>query len=293
MADTVLRVLMVEDDDSDHELLAAACRRLQVPCRIERHATGKLGWDALCAARDGGTLPGLVILDLDLPVISGFELLERIRGDEELGLLPVMMLTGSTILDDREHCAAADHYFIKPVVAEGWSVIAALVSAYATRAQPDTPGSGPVARRRPPQLLHIEDSPDDRLIFSLAFARSGLRGMLHQVESVREAFAFLGHQGSYHDAPTPDLIVLDLGLAGEDGRSLLDTLRRDERFRAIPIIILTGSESLEDIRHCRELLVLDYVLKPKSAQQLSEFIGTFRQWFQSSMHGVPLWPRRP
>lgn len=286
MADGLLRVLMVEDNDNDHALLVDACRRQRVACVVERHATGTQGWEALVAARDAGRLPGMVILDLDVPGIGGFELLERIRADEELALLPVMMLTGSTALDDREYCAAADHYFVKPRVFEGWAPIIGLIAAYAARAQrPVVETNGPV-KRRLPHLLHVEDNPDDRFIFSLAFARSGLRGMLHQVVSAADALAFLSRQGDYHDAPAPDIIVLDLVLPGEDGHSLLASLRADPRFRAIPVIIFTGQESYDDIGHCRDLLVIDYVVKPNTPQQLSEFIGTFRQWIGSSMSGI-------
>ena len=69
MTDKPLRVMMIEDDDNDHNLLVAACRRQQVSCEIERHATGIQGWEALLVARDEGRLPALVILDLDLPGI--------------------------------------------------------------------------------------------------------------------------------------------------------------------------------------------------------------------------------
>lgn len=290
MTDNPLRVMMVEDDDNDHALLVAACRRRQVPCVIERHATGSLGWEALLVARDGGCPPGLVILDLGLPDITGLELLKRIRADEDIAALPVMLLTGSVELDDREFCTAADHYFVKPRVAEDWATITGLISAYAVHAQLPPIGFGTGVKRRQPQLLHVEDNPDDRFLFSLAFARSGLRGMLHQVVSAPEALDFLRRQGDYHDAPVPDIIVLDLGLPGDDGRSLLASLRADSRFRAIPVIILTGSECFDDIQLCRDLLVIDYVIKPQTSQQLSEFISTFRQWIASSMSGVTQGP---
>lgn len=286
MADGLLRVMMVEDNDNDHALLVDACRRHGVACTIERHATGTHAWEALVTARDAGRLPALVLLDLDLPGIGGLDLLKRIRADEELALLPVMMLTGSTAPDDREYCAAADHYFVKPRVFEGWAAITGLIAAYAARAQRPMSETSVPLKRRLPHLLHVEDDPDDRFIFSLAFARSGLRGMLHQAVSAADALAFLARQGDYHDAPTPDIIVLDLVMPGEDGHSLLASLRADPRFRAIPVIIFTGYERYDDIEHCRDLLVIDYVVKPQSPQQLSEFIGTFRQWISSSMSGI-------
>jgi chemotaxis family two-component system response regulator Rcp1 len=286
MADGPLHVMMVEDNDNDYALLADACRRQRVPCMIERHATGTQGWAALLAARDAGALPGMIILDLDLPGIAGFELLERMRADEKMAALPVMMLTGSIARDDREYCAAADHYFIKPRQAEGWITITSLLAAYAMRKYRPAADPDSAAKRRMPNLLHIEDNADDRFLFSLAFARSGLRGMLHQVSSADDALAFLCKEVDYHDAPTPDIIVLDLGLSGGDGRSFLANLRGDPRFRVIPVIILTGSERYDDIEICRDLLVIDYVIKPQTSQQLSEFIGTFRQWMSSSMSGV-------
>lgn len=293
MSDVPLCVMMVEDDDADHALLVNACRNRQVPCVIDRYRTGTLGWEALIGARDAGRLPGLVILDIALPGIAGFDLLNNIRSDDDLAALPVMMLTGSVVTDDRQYRAAADHYFVKPQVSDDWAAITCLIATYAARSrQPIVePAMAPI-KRKMPQLLHIEDEPDDRFLFSMAFACSGLRGTLHQVVSASDALAFLCRQGDYHDAPTPDLIILDLGLPGEGGSSFLATMRGDARFRSIPVIILTGSESYDDVQHCRDLLVIDYVIKPRTSQQLSEFIGTFRQWLSSSMSGI-MGPKGP
>ncbi len=77
-----------------------------------------------------------------------------------------------------------------------------------------------------------------------------------------QAVDFLRHQGKYADAPTPDLIVLDLNLPRGDGRSLLSQLKSDRNLSMIPVVIFTTSQAHADITHCYELGANCYLVKP-------------------------------
>ncbi len=136
-------------------------------------------------------------------------------------------------------------------------------------------------------ILHIDDNEDDRLIFARAFARSGLGGALKGVASAEEALVILNRTGPLAQLARPRLIILDLGLPQLDGRDFLALLRSQLRFRDIPIIVMTGSESYRDIQHCRDLQVVEYLVKPTGMDELIALIASFDRWLVGSSTGLP------
>jgi CheY-like chemotaxis protein len=138
-----------------------------------------------------------------------------------------------------------------------------------------------------PRILHIDDDEDDRIMFARAFARSGLAGVLHSVPSVSEALLFLNRLGSYIAAKQPRLIVLDLSIPGLDGREFLEVIKSNVLFKSISVVVLTGSENYNDVQRCRELGVDDYVVKPRTNQELIEMIASFGRWLSGSPSDAP------
>ena len=138
-----------------------------------------------------------------------------------------------------------------------------------------------------PRILHIDDDEDDRLVFARAFSQSGLAGVLNSVASASEALLFLNRLGSYISAHKPSLIVLDLSLPSLDGREFLEVIKSNVFFRAIPVVVLTGSEDYADMRRCRELGVEDYVVKPRTSQELIELIASLGRWLSESPAAAP------
>lgn len=280
---TTLRLMVVEDDEDDFQLLREACRRAGVPCVLEHHASGIRALAMLQIQHAQGRLPDLLICDLDLPDISGVDILAHVRASAQLEALPVLIMTGSESPEDRRYCSAADHYFAKPRTLPDWTIVTSLLNRYAKRRAAPAPVPTTVATASPsPLILHVEDSEGDRLLFARAISRSGLQAELKQCECVAETRAYLAgvDNGEWR---CPDLLVLDLGLPDGGGRELLLHIRASDRLRHLPVIILTGSDSYRDIQDCRELLVIDYVTKPRSSQQMEEFVGSLRQWFQGTL----------
>jgi CheY-like chemotaxis protein len=112
-------VLLVEDDD-DHVFLVrralAALPGLQVT--VEVAADGEQAVERLARARYApGGPPQLVLLDLKMPRMDGLEVLRRIRGDEAVQDLPVVVLTSSERQEDREEALrlGATWFVCKPI----------------------------------------------------------------------------------------------------------------------------------------------------------------------------------
>ena len=269
-------LFLVEDSQDDFLLFDDALKREGLDCHVRWFTSGE---DALAAlsAQAGMPAPHLLISDLDMPGIGGHALLEQVRADARLRSMPVIIMTSSLSEDDRAFCALADHYFVKPRTRFEWGIVTALVRRYMHKPAAARPAEGGEATGELPLILHIEDQPDDRDLFELAFQRSGVPARLHQVGSAEEAYQFLQQKRPIA------LIVLDLSLPGSSGKELLEDLRASTWLRQVPVIILSGSDRFSDMQDCRDLYVIDYVMKPGTPRQMSEFISTFRQWFDSTL----------
>lgn len=90
--------------------------------------------------------------------------------------------------------------------------------------------------------------------------------------------AFLQRQGKYANACTPDLILLDLNMPRMDGREVLEALSRDDRFKHLPVVVLTSSEADRDVVGAYRLQCRSYIVKPvdfagfaKAIQELANY----------------------
>jgi two-component system response regulator len=115
-------ILLVEDNSSDEKLTVLALRKCEVPNEVAVVRDGAEALDYLFATgayatRDPSALPALVLLDLNLPKISGLEVLRRIRADDRLRALPVVILTSSKEDEDiaQGYAFGANAYVRKPV----------------------------------------------------------------------------------------------------------------------------------------------------------------------------------
>jgi two-component system, response regulator len=115
-------ILLVEDNDDDAELTLRALTRAKVKNPLVRARDGEDALDYLFgrgkyAGRDVRELPAVTLLDINMPKISGLEVLEEIRADERTRHLPVVVLTSSN--EDKDRLTAYTHfansYVIKPV----------------------------------------------------------------------------------------------------------------------------------------------------------------------------------
>ena len=114
-------ILLVEDNPDDAELVIIAHRLNNSPYTIKVVRNGVEAVDFLLGGSTGPesarhTLPRLVLLDLNLPLLDGFEVLERLRADERTRLLPVVIFSSSEQESDvrESHRLGANGYLRKP-----------------------------------------------------------------------------------------------------------------------------------------------------------------------------------
>ncbi len=132
----------------------------------------------------------------------------------------------------------------------------------------------------PVEILLVEDNPGDARLAIEALKENKVRNNLYHVEDGVEAMDFLHRRGDYGDAPTPDLILLDLNMPRKDGREVLEEIKEDSALRSIPVVILTTSAAERDLLQTYDRHANAYVIKPIDLDQFIEVVWAIESfWF--------------
>ncbi|AHG04219.1 chemotaxis protein CheY [Halobacterium sp. DL1] len=136
-------------------------------------------------------------------------------------------------------------------------------------------------------ILLVEDNPGDVRLTQEAFKNGQIYNDLHVVNDGDEALAFLRNEGEHADAPTPDIVLLDLNLPRKNGDEVLAEVRADPDLARIPVIVLTSSEAQEDVAQSYELQANAYLTKPVDPSEFIEVVKSFKQFWLSVVRLPP------
>ena len=131
----------------------------------------------------------------------------------------------------------------------------------------------PLAKVRIAEILLVEDNEDDVFLTREAFDAASLRVHLHHVDNGEKCLQFLRKQGPYADAPTPDLILLDMHMPVMDGHQVLSAMVADDQLKHLPVVVLTTSYEADDIQKMYKLRCNSYITKPVDFDNFVEAIG--------------------
>lgn len=129
-------------------------------------------------------------------------------------------------------------------------------------------------------ILLVEDNLGDARLAFEALRESKVHNQLHHVMDGVEAMRFLNQEGQYVDAPTPDLVLLDLNLPRKDGREVLAEIKEDRQLRHVPVVVLTTSAAERDLIKSYNLHANAYVVKPIDLDRFIEIVKAIENfWF--------------
>ena len=132
-------------------------------------------------------------------------------------------------------------------------------------------------------ILLVEDNLGDARLVREALQEAGAAAVLHHVPDGNEALAFLRREGAHAAAPRPDLILLDLNLPRISGREVLAQIKTDATLRRIPVVVLTSSQSDDDILSVYNLQANCYVPKPADLDLFLNVIRSIEHfWFTTA-----------
>jgi CheY-like chemotaxis protein len=137
--------------------------------------------------------------------------------------------------------------------------------------------------QQPPLILLVEDREDDILLLRRSFQKAGISNPLQVLRDGAEAIAYLSGIGDYSkrdEFPLPELILLDLKMPKLDGFEVLTWIRSQRNFSGIRVVVLSSSESIQDVNLAYSLGANSFLVKPSdfdSFVELSGFISDY--WF--------------
>ncbi|MDQ3677198.1 MAG: response regulator, partial [Actinomycetota bacterium] len=220
-----------------------------------------------------------ILLDLKLPKMTGFALLDHLKADEDHGDVPVIVHTGKQLTRREE--TRLRRYADSIIVKDASSPERLLDETSLFLHRPQT--ALPAESRRVLEQLHMADAAlqgkrvmivddDVRNVFALTSALEA-RGMtVRFAENGREAI------DSLHADPGVDLVLMDVMMPEMDGHETTIALRADERFTELPIIALTAKAMKGDREKSIAAGASDYITKPVDIEQL---ISLMRVWLYS------------
>jgi len=237
-------------------------------------ATAGTGAEALAALKAQPS--DCVVLDLRLPDMSGFEVLERIRNDAELSDVPVVVFTGRELSAEED---AQLHTMARSIVVKGVESPERLLDETALflhRVVTDLPAE----KQRMLERLNSSDEDlvgrtvllvddDARNIFALSsvLERRGMRVLT----------ATTGGEAIQLIDSTPDLaiVLMDIMMPEMDGYQTIEAIRAKPALRRLPIVALTAKAMKGDREKCLEAGASDYLAKPVNTEQL---LSALRMW---------------
>jgi HAMP domain-containing protein/CheY-like chemotaxis protein/signal transduction histidine kinase len=217
-----------------------------------------------------------VVLDLRLPDMSGFEVLERISGNREFADLPVIVFTGRELSPDED---AQLHTLARSVVVKGVESPERLLdetSLFLHRVFSDLP----IEKQRMLERLHRSD--DDLVGKSVLVVDDDVRNIF-ALSSVLERrgmkvlTASTGSEATSLLERTPDvsIVLMDIMMPEMDGYQTMHKIRENPEFRRLPIVALTAKAMKGDREKCFEAGASDYLAKPVNTEQL---LAALRMW---------------
>ena len=130
------------------------------------------------------------------------------------------------------------------------------------------------------EILLVEDNPADVELTQYMMKKGKLVVNLHVATDGFEAMAFLRREDKYAEVPRPDIILLDLNLPGMDGREVLAEVKADPDLKAIPVVVLTTSQSEEDVLKSYNLGANCFITKPVGMDEFAKVVSTIDDfWF--------------
>ena len=217
-----------------------------------------------------------VVLDLRLPDMSGFEVLERISRDKGLSDVPVVVFTGRELSPDED---ARLHTLARSVVVKGVESPERLLdetSLFLHRVFADLPPE----KQRLLERLHRSD--DDLVGKSVLVVDDDVRNIfaLSSVLERRGMNVVTARDGSeatqkLETVPDVSIVLMDIMMPGMDGYQTMQQIRQNPALRRLPIIALTAKAMKGDREKCFEAGASDYLAKPVNTEQL---LSALRMW---------------
>jgi two-component system cell cycle response regulator len=255
------RVLVVEDNPTNLDFIAYLLKAFGYA--VVAAADGEEGLEA--ARRD---MPDIILCDVQLPGIDGYEVARRLKEDASLRYVPLVAVTALAMVGDRERLLAAgfDGYIAKPIEPETFaSKVQALLrsgrSSLRSLAKPVAPeGRGSARGEVRATILMIDDC-----LTNIDVVRSTLDPLGYRVIAAVSLMDALDRNWLI----PPDLILCDIHMPDRNGFEAIRVIKATSHLRLVPFVFLSSTVwQDEDMRHGLSLGAVKFIPRPIEPQRL-------------------------
>jgi HAMP domain-containing protein/signal transduction histidine kinase/DNA-binding response OmpR family regulator len=262
-------LLVVEDNEVERHSIVELLSHDKV--EITTAHNGSEAWKELRSRKFD-----CMVLDLKLPDITGFELLERIRRERDLQDLPIVVFTGKDLTEEDELQLAQ---MAESVVVKGVQSPERLLDETSLFLHLITTELPPAKQQMLERLRHSDEAfrgktvlvvdDDVRNIFALTslLEQHGLRVI--SAETGKEAISLLDRDEAI------DAVLMDIMMPDMDGYETMGLIRKTTKHRLLPILALTAKAMKGDREKCLDAGASDYIAKPVNTEEL---LGLLRIW---------------
>ncbi|HKY92918.1 MAG TPA: response regulator, partial [Nevskiaceae bacterium] len=266
------RVLVVEDDERQRDSI----RELLGSDEVEIVGASSAG-EALDRLK--ATTFDCIVMDLNLPDLSGYELLEKMAAENDVAFPPVIVYTGRALTRDEE--MRLRRYSRSIIVKDARSPERLLdeVTLFLHQVESSLPADRQrmlkAARSREASLegrtvLVVED--DVRNIFALSSILEPKGARVELARNGREAIEALERGGVRMTGGTIDLVLMDIMMPEMDGFTAMREIRMRPEWKRLPIIALTAKAMKDDQEKCLAAGANDYIAKPLDVERLLSLV---------------------
>lgn len=238
-------ILVVDDNELNREVLS---RRLELEqYKVITAENGQQAMDILSIEA-----PDAMLLDINMPVMDGYAVLEKMKESAKLKVIPVMMVTAINDMPAVVKCiqAGARDYITKPF--DPALLRGRVERLLAQRRSVADPADDPSALIEG-NVLVVDDNELNRDVLARRLVEYGLT--VTKVGSGKDALETV-------KTTKFDLIMLDIMMPGMDGYKVLEALKADRATKKISVLMISSIEDHESIKRALQLGAADYVVKP-------------------------------
>ena len=268
------RVLVVDDILPNVKLLEA-----KLACEYYEVISATSGNEALEKVEKEN--PDIVLLDVMMPGMDGFEVCTRIKSNPETAHIPVVMVTALTDIEDKVRGleVGADDFLSKPIndtalmarvrslarlkmALDEWRIRENAANQFGVVTEQTNLMQEPIEGAR---ILLIEDKEydKDKIVEALSVDLS----IVMTAENGIKAMEMVSSQDF-------DILMVSLNLKDEDGLRLCSHLRSNERTRSLPIVMIADEKDMPRVAHGMEIGAYDYILRPLEKSELLARVRT-------------------